>query len=76
MSHHKRVAEPASAATVILGVLLIILAVFGLPAIIWAAIAFTFPTISLTYWQTLALHIAFRAATLHLQHVRAKKVAQ
>ena len=76
MSHHKRVAEPASAATVILGILLIILAVFGIPAIIWAAIAFTFPTIGLTYWQTLALHIAFRAATLHLQPVRAKKVAQ
>ena len=75
MSHHKRVAEPASAATVILGILLIAL-VFGLPAIIWAAIAFTFPTIGLTYWQTLALYIAFRAATLHLQPVRAKKVAQ
>ena len=76
MSHHKRVAEPASAATVILGILLIILAVFGIPAIIWAAIAFTFPAIGLTYWQTLALHIAFRAATLHLQPVRVKKVAQ
>ena len=76
MSHHKRVAEPASAATVILGILLIALAVFGIPAIIWAAITFTFPTIGLTYWQTLALHIAFRAATLHLQPVRAKKVAQ
>lgn len=73
MSHHKREANPAA---VILGVLLIILAVFGLPAIIWAAIAFTFPTIGLTYWQTLALHIAFRAATLHLQPVRAKKAAQ
>ena len=66
--------QPASAATVILGVLLIILAVFGLPAIIWAAVALTFPTIGLTYWQTLALHIAFRAATLHLQPVRARKV--
>ena len=73
MSHHKRVADPA---TVILGVLLIALAVFGLPAIIWTAIAFTFPTIGLTYWQTLALHIAFRAATLHLQTARAKKAAQ
>ena len=73
MSHHKREANPAA---VILGVLLIILAVFGLPAIIWAAIAFTFPTIGLTYWQTLALHIAFRAATLHLQPVRVKKAAQ
>ena len=73
MSHHKREANPAA---VILGVPLIILAVFGLPAIIWAAIAFTFPAIGLTYWQTLALHIAFRAATLHLQPVRVKKVAQ
>ena len=83
MSHFVRVAVPtqasdqrAHATTVILGVLLIALAVFGLPAIIWAAIALTFPAIGLTYWQTLALHIAFRAATLHLQPVRAKKVAQ
>ena len=83
MTHRIRVAvptqdsgQPAHATTVILGILLIALAVFGLPAIIWAAIAFTFPTIGLTYWQTLALHIAFRAATLHLQPVRARKVAQ
>ena len=82
MSHFARVARPKQAsdqpapATVILGVLLIILAVFGLPAIIWAAVAFTFPTIGLTYWQAVALHIAFRVATLHLQPVRAKKVAQ
>ena len=68
--------QPAHATTVILGVLLIVLVVFGLPAIIWAAIALAFPTIGLTYWQALALHIAFRAATLHLQPVRAKKVAQ
>ena len=76
MTHPTRVAQPAHATTVILGVLLIALAVFGFPAIIWAAIAFTFPTIGITYWQTLALHIAFRAATLHLQPARAKKVAQ
>ena len=81
MSHFVRVAVPkqardqtAHATTVILGALLIILAVFGLPAIIWAAVALTFPTIGLTYWQALALHIAFRAATLHLQPVRARKV--
>ena len=76
MSHHKRAAQPARATTVILGVLLIALAVFGLPAIIWAAIALTFPTIGLTYWQAVALCVVFRVATLHLQPVRAKKVAQ
>ena len=66
----------SSTAALITAIALIALAVFGFPAIIWAAIAFTFPTIGLTYWQTLALHIAFRAATLHLQPVRAKKAAQ
>lgn len=84
MSHFVRVAQPkqasdqpAPATTVILGVLgLIALALFGLPAIIWAAIALTFPTIGLTYWQAVALYVAFRVATLHLQPVRAKKVAQ
>lgn len=73
MSHHKREVNPA---TVILGVLLIVLAVFGLPAIIWAAITFTFPAIGLTYWQAVALYVVFRVATLHLQPVRVKKVAQ
>ena len=76
MSHHTRAAQPAPATTVILGVLLIALAVFGFPAIIWAAVALAFPAIGLTYWQTLALYIAFRAATLHLQPVVAKKAAQ
>ena len=76
MTHHTRAAQPAHATTVILGVLLIALAVFGFPAIIWAAVALAFPAIGLTYWQALALHIAFRVATLHLQTARAKKVAQ
>lgn len=64
----------SAAVVVVLG--LIALALFGLPAIIWAAIALTFPTIGLTYWQAVALYVAFRVATLHLQPVRAKKVAQ
>ena len=63
-------------ATAVVALGLIALAVFGLPAIIWAAITLTLPTIGLTYWQTLALYIAFRVATLHLQPVRVKKVAQ
>lgn len=74
MTHHKRAAKPAT--TVILSILLIALVAFGWPAIIWAAITFTLPAIGLTYWQTLALYIAFRVATLHLQPVRAKKAAQ
>ena len=64
----------SAAVVVVLG--LIALALFGLPAIIWAAIALTFPTIGLTYWQAVALYVAFRVATLHLQAARAKKVAQ
>ena len=64
----------SAAVVVVLG--LIALALFGLPAIIWAAIALTFPTIGLTYWQAVALYVVFRVATLHLQPVRAKQVAQ
>ena len=76
MSHHKPAAKPARTAAAVLSIALIVLAVFGVPAIIWAAIAWAFPAIGLTYWQTVALHIAFRAVTLHLQPVSAKKVAK
>ena len=76
MTHPTRVAQPAHATTVILSVLLIALALFGLPAIIWAAVALAFPAIGLTYWQAVALYVVFRVATLHLQPVRVKKVAQ
>ena len=73
ISHHKPAAKPA---TIVIALGLIVLAVFVVPAIIWAAIAWAFPAIGLTYWQTVALHIAFRAVTLHLQPVSAKKVAK
>ena len=58
---------------VVIVLVAIALALFGLPAISWAAIALTFPPIGLTYWQAVALYVAFRVATLHLQPARARK---